>query len=214
MSHSACCASLNQTIGRTDIPTLPRRRHRYYTLVSPSRTRPAAEAMLHPILYRAAIRKICAELRIPLLAPTVDCFAARANAQTVVGCMYIDREMDFLARTFDCPRFWRDCVAWAHPPCDSRTLHATIDKFATRRIRGFVCGPKWPKIAGTDKEVSNLWLQHARSLRSYAAEVSVGGRLTADTYLSETTGYKSDGGCPCNVDTIVVYFDGGTKAKW
>tara|TARA_B100000470_G_C19793918_1_gene393423 strand:- start:900 stop:1397 length:498 start_codon:yes stop_codon:yes gene_type:complete len=158
--------------------------------------------MLNPLLYRAAICKISERLQAPRNLPTIDCFAARKNTQATVGCMYIDSQRNFFTRKFDCNALWRYSVAWAHPPCEARILCRTIDAFARRHIRGYICGPQWPGHA-----TENSWLLYAREQSGYKTEVDIGGRGERDVYLLESFGYRTGGGETCRVDFIVVYFD-------
>lgn len=204
-------------VSRTDVPAIERRRQRHIREPQTTNTSgPTSEAKLNPTLFRGAIYKISKILCAPRVLPTIDCFATRKNAQQTAGCMYITRMQDFFSSRFDCGVFWSLNVAWAHPPWQDGLLYQTIDVFAKRRMRGYVCGPKWAREqnAGMCLEASdarareqNAWLEHARIQSGYKAEVNLGGRGKSGVYLSMRYGYRSDGGQKSAVDVIVVYFD-------
>ena len=156
MSTCKNCRYLNHNIHRCDLLTIEPRR--YIPTIKQSQR---INQKLNPVYYTHGITTIYAKLRISRMMPTIDCFACRRDAQEAAN-MYITKQQNFFSRAFDCSDFWSLNVAWAHPPHDM--LIQTINTFARRKMRGFLCGPRW----STDLDIfsSKIWVSGKREPKS------------------------------------------------
>ena len=204
LSRRKCCKFW---VLRTDVPGIEYRRGQHIQEPRQKSSGPPCEAKLNPCLFRKSIDKISKILSMPRAMPTIDCFATRRNAQQTTGCMFINRAQNFFSSMWYCETFWSLNIAWAHPPSGHGLLHQTIDAFAERGMRGYICGHMRGKKQHYEKEEQNAWLEYARAQSGYRAEVNLGGCGKNGVYLSLTYGYHSDGGQKCSVDVVVVYFD-------
>ena len=81
------------------------------------------------------------------LIPTIDCFGTDRHCQRI--CSDRIKESDsFFNGKYDKPSYWKGRVAWANPPRNRKVMACCLNKFNSRKIRGYCCLPRWKMYRG------------------------------------------------------------------
>lgn len=153
--------------------------------------------MLNPVKRTEAIFKICEDLDIDPTKPAVDCFASDENRHD--GLLYLTERNNFFDEKWDCPLFWALLIAWSNPPFNSM-IEKTIETYAKRKMRGFVCGPIWLE---TEYQYRNRWSRRGKAMPGCKGSYEFESINEHDVFFRP--GAKQSESCPFN--TLILYLD-------
>ena len=126
------------------------------------------------------------------LIPTIDCFATSINYQKICKT-YITEEMDFFSYNYDDLCYWDKHVAWVFPPLSSKITQLCLNKFKSRKMRGFLCVPYLPK--------TYKWYYRVQQLSKEYVQMN-GRDKENDIFIANKSEIDR-----CTFDIIVYYFD-------